>query len=145
MREIVVLGAGNIGRGLLGEIAAREGLMGNPFPPDDYHATREWERVDDWVYETVFDAPAVGAGAPGTGAGPRPRDEIDLLFEGIDTIADVWLNDELVLHAENMLVSHAVSVTERLRPRANTLRVRIYSAELHARRYRYDAFQYSRG
>ncbi|MFW5744050.1 MAG: glycosyl hydrolase 2 galactose-binding domain-containing protein [Spirochaetota bacterium] len=145
MREIVVLGAGNIGRGLLGEIAAREGLMGNPFPPDDYHATREWERVDDWVYETVFDAPAVGAGAPGTGAGPRPRDEIDLLFEGIDTIADVWLNDELVLHAENMLVPHAVSVTERLRPRANTLRVRIYSAELHARRYRYDAFQYSRG
>ncbi|TVQ23190.1 MAG: hypothetical protein EA382_10635 [Spirochaetaceae bacterium] len=122
----------------------REGLMGNPFPPDDFFATREWERVDDWVYETVFDAPTQ-AGRTASAARHGARDEIDLLFEGIDTIADVWLNDELVLHTENMLVPHSVPVTDRLRPRANTLRVRIYSAELHARRHRYDAFQYSRG
>ncbi len=113
---------------------AREGLIGDPYPPDRLDALRDFERVDDWTYETTFDAPAVGPGETAT-----------LVFEGIDTIADVALNGEKILRCENMFIPHSADVTGKLRAAGNRLSVRIFSPELHARRFSYDAFQVSRG
>jgi beta-mannosidase len=111
----------------------RHGLIDDPCPPDDVGAMRRWELVDDWTYETRFDAPE-----------PAPGERVNLVFEGVDTIADVALNGEHVLRCENMLIPHAVDVTGRLRPGRNELSVRIRSAELHARGFACDAFQVSR-
>jgi beta-mannosidase len=111
----------------------REGLIGDPYPPDSARAMRVWETVDDWVYETVFDAPALKAG-----------EKAVLVFEGIDTIADVLLNGEKILRCENMFIPHECDVTGKLRASANTLRVRIFSPEIFARQFSYNPAQMSR-
>lgn len=111
----------------------REGLIGDPYPADNVMAMRDWDRVDDWVYATEFDAPQHQAG-----------ETVQLVFEGIDTIADVSLNGKDVLRCENMHIPHTVDVTDRLKPQANSLEVRIHSPELHARRFSYAAGQVSR-
>ncbi len=111
----------------------REGLIDDPWPADSVTALRAFERVDDWTYSRRFDAPPRRAG-----------ETVCLVFEGIDTIADVHLNGERVLRCENMHIPHRLDVTGRLRPTANELEVRIFSPELHARRFPYPAGQVSR-
>ena len=111
----------------------REGLIDDPWPPDDIRAMWEFERVDDWTYETQFDAPQVAEG-----------ESVRLVFEGVDTIADVTLNGEQVLRCENMFVPHSVDVTSRLRAEGNSLSVCIRSPERFARRHDYSAFQVQR-
>ncbi len=111
----------------------REGLIADPYPPDDVSAMRDFDRVDDWTYETEFDAPAAGA-----------DQTVRLVFEGIDTVADVTLNGEKVLRCENMLIPHSVDLTSRLKVEGNSLAVRIHSPELFARCFPYIAGQVAR-
>lgn len=55
-------------------------------------------------------------------------DRYILLFNGIDTIADIYLNDTLIAHTDNMLIEHEVDVTDRIVPgKSYNLSVRIYS------------------
>lgn len=59
----------------------------------------------DWWYRTTFDAPNVST------------DKIirhHLRFEGLATLADIWLNGKKILSSENMFCSHVVDVTEQL-------------------------------
>ncbi len=107
----------------------REGFIADPCPPDDLHAMRDWERVADWCYTTTFDAPAT-----------RPGDTVRLVFEGVDTIADVWLNGAKILRCDNMFIPHAVEVTGQLQPTGNSLQVRIDSPVRYARQFAYDSF-----
>jgi beta-mannosidase len=53
----------------------------------------------DWWFVTTFARPD---GGPGW----------DLELSGLATLADVWLNDALVCHSENMFVPHTVAVSE---------------------------------
>lgn len=57
----------------------------------------------DWWYRTRFERPAE--------AGMRYR----LRFEGLATLAEVWLNGALVLSSRNMFCVHVVDITEQLR------------------------------
>lgn len=111
----------------------REGLIDDPYPPDKVRPMGAWELVDDWVYETAFDAPALKAG-----------EKVFLVFEGIDTIADVLLNGEKILRCENMFIPHECDVTGKLRGPANTLSVRIFSPQIFARQFSYNVAQMSR-
>jgi beta-mannosidase len=110
----------------------REGLIHDPCPPDDAQAMHAFELLD-WVYETTLNSPQAGDG-----------EKIDLLFEGIDTVADIYLNDEAILHCENMFIPHLIDVTHKLKPTGNKLRVQIFSPELFARRYAPTAIHASR-
>src|SRR6185503_20017662 len=60
-----------------------------------------------------------------------------LRFDGLATLAEVWLNDHLVLDSDNMFVAHELDVSADLRD-SNTLVVRFRSlaAALAARRPR---------
>ncbi len=107
----------------------REDIINDFWPPDDYDAMRIWETVDDWTYETAFDSPVI-----------PEKHTACLVFKGIDTIADITLNGEKILHCENMLISHSVDVSGKLKAQGNKLTVHIYSSILHARKYPYDAF-----
>ena len=111
----------------------REGLIDEPMPPDTPYAMRDWDRVNDWVYDTTFDAPAY-----------CDEDTVELVFDGVDTIADVLLNGTQILFCDNMLIPHRVDVTAHLQPAGNSLQVRIQSPELYARRFSYPAGQVSR-
>ncbi|MGN0246064.1 MAG: glycosyl hydrolase 2 galactose-binding domain-containing protein [Lachnospiraceae bacterium] len=66
-------------------------------------------------------------------------DEVILRFNGLDTIADVYLNDVFLGHAENMHRIWEYSVKNILKTKGNTLRVYFYSPT----KYIADAFEKS--
>ena len=81
---------------------------------------------------TTFDSPAGHRGRPhGTG-------------EGIDTIADVTLNSQPLMHCENMLIPHSADVTGRLKAAGNVLQAKIRSTILHARQFDYKPSEMAR-
>lgn len=98
------------------------GILKEIMPCDTIHATTAFDYVDDWTYTRTFDAPAL----------PQEWD-CQLVFEGIDTIADIYLNGEPVHQSLSMHMTHRVPVTGKLRPAGNTLKVVIHSAVLWAR------------
>lgn len=88
----------------------------------------DWEYACDFMYEL-----------------DEKHSRQDLVFEGLDTIAAVYLNEELVLISSNMFHRHRVDVTGKLRSGTNTLRIVFTSALRHgqaveAQHGRYRAF-----
>lgn len=73
-----------------------------------------WVEKKVWIYRTVFDVDAVSL----------KSDRIILIFEGLDTFADVYVNGELLASYENMLVEHSLDVTGKLKEGGNTLVVK---------------------
>ena len=63
----------------------------------------------------------------------------NLVFEGMDTLATVWMNGVEVGRAENMLVEQRFDVSGQLQTGENCLTVRLASATNAARRLQYDA------
>ena len=57
----------------------------------------------DWWFRCRFAAPPAATGSRSV-----------MVFEGLATVADVWLNGAALLHSENMFLEHAVDVTGRL-------------------------------
>lgn len=57
-----------------------------------------------------------------------------LRFDGMDTVADIWLNGEWLGHTENMFIAYEFCVGGRLRLQ-NELLVHIYPAVIEARKY----------
>ncbi|MBQ8356179.1 MAG: hypothetical protein IJX39_00055 [Clostridia bacterium] len=110
------------------------GLIGDYMPTDHPHATTMFTAVDDWTYTTVFDAPTLADGW-----------QRQLVFEGIDTIAEVWLNGEKLLDTMDMHMVYQADVSKKLRVRGNALRVVIRSSELWARKHPHDMLSASHG
>lgn len=54
------------------------------------------------------------------------KDNIDLVFNGLDTYADVWLNGEKILHSDNMFMQYSKDVKNLLKNNDNELKVRFY-------------------
>jgi len=57
-----------------------------------------------------------------------------LRFEGIDTVAEIYLNGNMVCYAENMFLPYEIPCLD-LRKTGNELIVHIYPASIYARRY----------
>ncbi|HUW33919.1 MAG TPA: glycoside hydrolase family 2 [Planctomycetota bacterium] len=70
-------------------------------------------------------------------AEPRDGFTAELVFEGLDCYADVFLNGERIGSCDNMLVEHVFDVTGRLRGE-NELLVHIKPAVLEAKRHGYS-------
>lgn len=110
------------------------GLVGDYMPADDLYATAMFTAVDDWTYTRTFDAPVLDVG-----------ERCRLVLEGIDTLAEVYLNGERILDCCNMHFTYTADVTEHLIPVGNELRVVIRSSELWAREHPHDAFTDAHG
>ena len=110
------------------------GLIGDVMPCDDISAAEFLEGVDDWTYTTTFDAPAAESGW-----------SRELVFDGIDTIADVWLNGAHIIGARNMFIPHRADVDVLLRETGNELKVVIRSPLLWAREMDHDPMSMGRG
>lgn len=54
------------------------------------------------------------------------KNNIELVFDGLDTYADVWLNGEKILHSDNMFVRYTTDVKNLLKKSGNELAVRFY-------------------
>ena len=92
------------------------GLIEDPFYRDN-EPKLQWIGKADWEYRTTFDAPAA----------LLRRRRLELVFEGLDTYATVFLNDRPVLEADNMFRTWRVDARGALRPGSNTLRIHFRS------------------
>ena len=94
----------------------KDGLIPDPFYQDN-DTKLQWIGLTDWEYRTTFEADAATLG----------HDHVDLVFEGLDTYADVYVNDQAVLHADNMFRRWRVPVKGILKSGPNNLRVVFHS------------------
>jgi beta-mannosidase len=97
-----------------------DGLIPDPFDKDnEFH--QQWIGLADWEYQTTFqlDAAALAHG------------HVDLVFAGLDTFADVYLNDQPVLHADNMFRRWRIPAKALLKSGSNTLRIVFHSPVEH--------------
>ncbi|HET7664133.1 MAG TPA: glycoside hydrolase family 2 protein, partial [Rhodanobacteraceae bacterium] len=92
------------------------GLIGKPYYRDN-EAKLQWIGLADWQYRTTFQVDAA----------MLRHDHVDLVFDGLDTFADVSLNGHHVLAADNMFRSWRVPAKALLHTGANTLTVALHS------------------
>ena len=95
----------------------RNKLIAEPFHQDN-EFTLQWIGLTDWEYRTQLPVEAA----------TLAHSHIDLVFEGLDTIADVYVNDNAVLHSENMFRRWRLPAKTLLRPGNNSLRIVFHSA-----------------
>jgi len=97
-------------------------LLRNKLIPDPFYRDNEkglqWIGLEDWEYQTEFDVSAATLG----------REHVDLVFSGLDTYADVFLNDKQILAADNMFRRWRIDVKSTLHVGKNSLRVLFHSA-----------------
>jgi len=96
-------------------------LLRNNLIPDPFYRDNEkllqWIGLTDWEYQTQFDVEAA----------TLSRANVDLLFAGLDTYADVYLNDGQLLQADNMFRSWRLPVKDKLHAGKNSLRIVFHS------------------
>jgi beta-mannosidase len=98
------------------------GVIEDPFI-DMNELNARWVPERTWKYRTSFQSPAAGSGA-----------KAELVFEGLDTLATVFLNGQEVLKADNMFLEYRVNISDRLNTsRANNLEIQFSSAMLRGR------------
>ena len=98
----------------------REGIIKDPMIGDNVYDLRKIEAYA-WWYVREFDTPKIKSG-----------ERVELAFDGIDCIADIWLNGQKIASVNNMFVEHHYDITDILQKR-NKLYVHIKSTELEAR------------
>ncbi|PWJ42191.1 beta-mannosidase [Sediminitomix flava] len=96
-------------------------LYANDLIPDPFYRQNEkdlqWIENEAWEYKKTFDAPAI-----------KNKDfNFSLQFDGLDTYADVFLNDKKILSADNMFVGYESEVTSLLKEKGNELRILFHS------------------
>jgi beta-mannosidase len=96
-------------------------LFANKLIADPYtgapEAGLQWIGLADWEYRTRFDAPRHALQAARS----------DLVFEGLDTFAEVWLNGDKLVEANNAFRTWRLPVQGKLREKGNELRIVLHS------------------
>jgi beta-mannosidase len=92
-------------------------LIPDPFDRDNEFRL-QWIGLADWEYQTTFQVDAATLN----------RDHVDLVFDGLDTFAEVYLNDQSILHADNMFRRWRIPAKTLLKSGPNTLRIEFHSA-----------------
>jgi beta-mannosidase len=98
----------------------RAGVLPDPFVRLGEWGAR-WVDEADWTYRTTFTLTQAQADACGDG-------RHFLVFDGLDTIARIFLNETPIGSVENAFITHRFDVTRAVRAGANTLRVEFDSA-----------------
>lgn len=99
----------------------RNGLIPEPFA-DTNERVLQWIGDSTWEYTSTFE----------TNDTVLRQQRQELVFEGLDTYASVFLNGELLLEADNMFRSWRIRVNGKLKPR-NTLLIVFHPVEARAR------------
>lgn len=96
-------------------------LLRNKLIPEPYYRTNEkdlqWIDKKDWEYKTEFTLSETNL----------KNTNIELVFEGLDTYADVFLNDKLVLKADNMFREWVINAKPELKKGKNEIRIYFHS------------------
>ena len=89
------------------------------FKGDNILLAEKYETYD-WWYETTFDSVALKNG-----------EKASLLFEGVDCIAEYFLNGESIRTSDNGFIPHEFDITDKMKD-TNTLHIKLSSAVLYA-------------
>lgn len=96
-------------------------LLANKKIVEPFYRTNEkdlqWIDKENWEYKTEFDLTRE----------MLAKDVVDLVFEGLDTYADVYINEQKVLFANNMFLTWKSDIKKQLLPGKNTLRIYFHS------------------
>ena len=92
-----------------------EGLIPHPYY-SDVEPSLQWIPQREWVYTLSFDAVE----------GIMNEDVIELVFEGLDTYADVWLNGKHLFYADNMFKTWTCDVEDVLKEKDNNIKIKFY-------------------
>ncbi|CUM65875.1 uncharacterized protein PRCAT00003525001 [Priceomyces carsonii] len=86
---------------------------------DDNEKTLQWIGEKDWEYKTTFEVDKAAKAAANH----------ELIFEGLDTFAEVYLNEEKILETENMFIIYRTGVNDSIKiDGENELRIVFKSA-----------------
>ena len=89
--------------------------------PDPFFGTNEkqiqWVENRDWEYRTAFQL----------SEDDLKHDGAEIIFEGLDTYADVYLNGSLILKADNMFRGYQADVKKLLRKGENRMYILFHS------------------
>ncbi|MDO9613477.1 MAG: glycoside hydrolase family 2 protein, partial [Bacteroidota bacterium] len=108
----------------------QNGLIKDPFYRLNEHDLQWIDKVN-WEYKTTINV----------GADFMKHDRVALDFKGLDTYADVFVNDVLVLSADNMFREWLVDVKSQLQEGTNELRILFRSPIVEGLK-KYDANDY---
>lgn len=92
------------------------GLIPHPYGEGDEEQQLQWIPQHQWDYYLKFDVDK----------NIWQKDNIKLIFNGLDTYADIWLNGEKILHSDNQFIRYEKGVKSLLKKRGNELKVRFY-------------------
>ncbi|MEP6902672.1 MAG: hypothetical protein ABJA66_13040, partial [Actinomycetota bacterium] len=96
-------------------------LLANKVIEDPFYRDNEkrlqWIGKTDWEYRTVFNVSAE----------MLKRQNIEIVFQGLDTYANVFLNDKAILDADNMFRVWRADVKNVLKQGENVLRIKFRS------------------
>ncbi|WP_223600362.1 glycoside hydrolase family 2 protein [Chryseobacterium sp. GVT01B] len=97
-------------------------LMDNKVIPDPYKDENEkkvqWVENEDWDYQTQFTVSSQ----------ELKNDNIDLVFNGLDTFSEIYLNGKLLKKTDNMFRKWNIPVKQYLKPGNNALQIKFQSA-----------------
>lgn len=105
----------------------RAGVLADPFVGENLREVWKLE-YGDWWYRTEFTLPH-----------GWDMNASTLLFEGLDTLATVYVNGHVVGRAENMLIAHEIDLAGAIRGGSNELVVHLRSPLAEAERHSYPA------
>lgn len=88
----------------------RADLIPDPFRGEN-ELELDWIEHTDWEYRLSFSVPA----------SILNREHVELVFEGVDTLGSISLNDHLIGRTENMFTEYRFEVKEFLQPENNLL------------------------
>jgi beta-mannosidase len=83
-----------------------------------------WVSEKSWVFRNKFDVPPTLLN----------KERLEIIFEGLDTVAHIWLNEKLIGKSENMFIEHRFDIAPYLKKTGNTLYVKLASALEHTDR-----------
>ncbi len=96
-------------------------LLANGIIEDPFYRLNErglqWIDKEDWIYETNFDL----------SEDIYSKNNIEILFKGLDTYADVYLNNEKIISANNMFRQWTADIKKIAKRTGNNLKVYFHS------------------
>ncbi len=98
-------------------------LLANKLIPDPFYSDNEsklqWIDRCNWEYKTIFNVPEK----------IFLKSIVEMVFDGLDTYAGVYLNNKLILQADNMFRGWTVNVKPYLKRSNNELKILFASAQ----------------
>ena len=92
----------------------RAGIVDSPELDSNVYLLEPWETYQ-WRYSRSFPTPGLAAG-----------ESLELCFEGIDCLSDIWLNGQRIGGTDNMLIPYAFDITEYAAPAGEENRLEVY-------------------